>query len=145
MKKIISLLLTFCLILSFSVVIFAQTQIVSTPIYLEDKQLEFENPVLNIDGTTYYPMRSLLNEVGVNDNNILWDAETKTITIYANNTITIFGVGSSIAVENGEYIDIVTPPIIYDSSTYLPIRPVARACGFNIFYNEALRTIHLTY
>lgn len=144
MKRILSLLMTFCFILSFNVISFAETKVVYTPTYLENNMLSFENPILNIDGTTYYPMRQLLNELGVSDDNILWDADTKTVTMYSNNTITLFEIGSSIAIENGTSVDIKTPPIIYNNSTYLPIRPVAEACGLSVLYDQATKTIKLT-
>lgn len=144
MKKILSLLLVFCFILSTKINLLANPVVVDTNIYLGADKLTFENDILNISGSTFYPMREVFNKLGVDDSNILWDKDTKTITVYANNTITIFEIDSNTVIENGEKTESSAKPFIYDSSTYLPIRPVAKACGYNVRYDEKTKTIYLS-
>ncbi len=143
MKKTLKFILALCLILSLSTSVFAKTTVVKTDVYLNNNKLSFSKPVLNIDGYTYFPMRELLNDLGVNDNNIIWDSETKSVTMHANNTITIFLVNSNEVIQNGKKVKIDSKPVIYQGSTYLPIRPVADACGLETTYNSANKSIYL--
>ncbi len=143
MKKILNFLLVICFILTTTITVFSQTQIVDTNVYFNETKLDFSNDVLNIDGSTYFPMRELLNNLGVEDDNIHWDPDLRAVTIFANNTITMFVIDDMTIIENGSPYEVTTPPIIYNNSTYLPIRPVAKACGFNIHYDEATRTIYV--
>ncbi len=144
MKKILNLLLIVCIILTLSTNVFAKTTVVNTSVNYNGKPLKFEKPVLNIDGSTYFPMRELLNNLGVSNDNINWDGDTKSVAIYANNTITLFVIDSNEMVENGVPSTITTKPVIYNGSAYLPVRPVAKACGIKVGYDEKTRTINLT-
>ncbi len=143
MKKIFTLLLLACIILSFNTSVFAKTTVVNTTVNYNNSVIKFDKSVLNIDGSTYFPMRELLNKLGVSDDNIHWDADTKSIAIYANNTITLFEINNKKIVENGEPYTSTTSPVIYNGSTYLPIRPVAKACGITVNYDATTRTINL--
>ncbi len=144
MKKIINFMLLFCFVLTLTVPVSAKTQVVDSNVYFQGNKLEFENDVLNIDGSTYFPMRELLNNLNVSNDNILWEDELRAVTIYANNTITMFVIDSNEIIENGTPYTVTTPPIIYNNSTYLPIRPVARACGYDITYDETTKAIYVT-
>lgn len=148
MKKIysisIKILISVCFILSFSNSVFAQTkEVTNVPVYVSDKLTTFSKPVINIDGSNYFPMRELLNSMGVTDNNILWDAPTKSVTFYANNQIIIYTINQGYVVVNGE--SKASPkPVIYNGSTYLPIRSVAENSGFKVSYDSKTKTTKLS-
>ncbi len=144
MKKIFSTFLILSMIFLLSVNVFAKTTEVKTDVYFADKKITFEKPIYNIDGRTYFPMRELLNDVGVTDNNIIWDADTKTVTYYANNTIIIFEINSNIQIINGKKVKMDAKPVIINGSTYLPIKYVGESCGYKVSYDEKTRSIHLT-
>ncbi len=144
MKKILKLFLLICIVLSLNTTVFAKTTMVNTTVNFNKSTLSFEKPVLNIDGSTYFPMREVLNKLGVNDSNISWDQDTKSVAVYANNTITLFVIDSNQIIENGDAYTVTTKPVIYNGSTYLPIRPVARACGISVGYDGLTKTITLT-
>ncbi len=143
MKKILNFLLVICFVLTTSIPVFSQIKVVDTNVYFNEIKLEFSNNVLNIDGSTYFPMRELLNNLGIDDNNIHWDPDFRAVTIFANNTVTMFIIDDTTIIENGTPYEVTTPPIIYNNSTYLPVRPVARACGYSIHYDETTRTIYI--
>ncbi len=144
MKKIINFLLLICFVLTITIPVSAKTQVVAPNVYLEESKLDFENDVINVDGSTYFPMLELLHNFNVSDENILWDPEIRAVTIFANNSITMFVIDSAEIIENGSPLAVTTPPIIYNDSTYLPIRLVARACGYDVHYNEITKNITIT-
>lgn len=143
MKKITCFILTLAIIFSFSTNIFADTVSVDTKVYFEDTELIFENPVYNIDGRTFFPMRELLNNLGVSDDNIIWYPSMKVVSFYANNVISMYEINSNVRIINGESSEIDAMPVIIDGSTYLPIRYVADGCGYTVNFDEATMSIHI--
>ncbi len=143
MKKIISLTLTLCFILSFTLSIFAQSapKVVNTNVKINGQNTTFEQPVLNIDGYTYFPMRELLHKLGVADKNITWYEDMRYVEVYYNNQIITIDVDTSEIRRNNVDYQNETKPYIYNGSTYLPIRPVAGVCDYTVTYDEKTRTI----
>ncbi len=147
MKKYLSLSLA--LILSFTMVIptFASTTVVQNPKVLytnNNTPITFENEVLNVDGTTFFPLRELLNNLGVKDEHILWNEETKTVTFSKDNYTSSFTVGSKNYKRNDSTISMPVEPFIADGKTYLPIRYVGNSIGYRVGYDETLKQILVT-
>lgn len=123
---------------------FADTKVIyDQPVIANNTALSFSKPMLNIDGSNYFPMRELLNKLGVNDNNIFWDQEQKRVTFYGNSKIFIYTIDSNTVIENGSETTIKTKPIIHNGSTYLPIRPVAENLGYTVSYDSTTKTTTL--
>ena len=61
----------------------------------------------------------------------------------ARETITVDFNNISVAV-NGQIIELENEPFIYNGRTYLPVRDVARAVGFEVTWEDATNTVHLT-
>jgi len=61
----------------------------------------------------------------------------------AQETITIDYNNIRVAV-NGRYVDIESEPFIFQGRTYLPVRDVAEAVGYNVTWEDATNTVHLT-
>lgn len=145
MKKISALFLTLILSISLYTSVFAKTTVVSSvPVVVNNAPIEFTLPVLNIDGSNYFPMRELLNALGVSDNNINWNQEKKQVTFYANNKIIIYTIDDFNVISNGVTTKMDTKPVIYNGSTYMPIRSVATSCGYNVSYDNATKTTKLS-
>ncbi len=145
MKKIISIFFTLCFVLSLTLSVFAQgtPKVVNTNVTINGKAVTFDKPILNIDGSTYFPMRELLNKLGVEDKNITWYEDMRYVQVYYNGQIIIIDVDSPHIVKNGVEFPTTNKPYIYKGSTYLPIRPVATVCDYKVAYDEKTRTINV--
>jgi hypothetical protein len=66
---------------------------------------------------------------------VLAQARRQNITVYFSNI--------QVAVD-GRSIALAQPPFVYDGRTFLPVRDVADAVGFDATWEEATNTVHLT-
>ena len=106
-------------------------------------------PFIDENGRTMLPLRALSNAIGIDANQIHWDDATKTVTIED-------GSGKEIRVTIGQqqiYVDnrvisMDTQAVIRDGYTYLPMRAVLNALGFddsNIVWNEREKSVTITW
>lgn len=92
---------------------------------------------------TYMPVRYIANAMGIDDNNILWDANTQTVTLLGANKVVQLKIGSNTILVNGAAIAMDVAPEITNSRTMLPARFVAQAFGYNVGWDEATQTVTL--
>jgi len=99
---------------------------------------------------TYVPVRYLAQALGVKDENLLWDAESKTITL-----INEQGVKLELIIGNPEmniYHDSPQPilvymgvePIIKEGRTFLPAYFIANQFGYGVRWDQATQTVTLS-
>ena len=93
---------------------------------------------------TMLPVRAVSKALGVNTNNVLWSAETKTITIMYGQRIITMVVGDKTINVNGSAIPASSAPEITNSRAFLPMRDLATALGVtDITWDAATRTATL--
>lgn len=84
MKKINIL---FCIVVVFSAVcVYGQDLLIKTDLYrvfMDNTELDFQNPVVSINGTVYVPVREFAENLGYNVN---WNNDN-TIKVYSNNSV----------------------------------------------------------
>lgn len=106
----------------------------------------------NIDGKLFIdendrmmvPLRALSNAFGIKDSNILWDDETKTVTV-ADYDIIEVKVGSNSITVNGSEKAMDTKAVIVDGRCYLPLRAICDALGIDdISWNDVTKTVTIT-
>ncbi len=150
MKKKASLILGAMLSFAMCSTVFADdvtTDIADVTVYHTnyDAFMNFSNDVVNINGTTFFPMRELLNQLGVDNENIVYHGETKSITFSNENYDVEFVIGSNEYVQNGVTFEMpVEPFVTSEGVTYLPIRYVANSLGSKVGYDEDLKQILVT-
>ena len=93
------------------------------------------------DGRTYLPVRYVANALGVNDNNIMWDSASGTVTLIKGDKVVQVTVGSKNMVINGATIAMDAAPEITDGRTMLPFRWIAWAFGANVEWDGATQTV----
>lgn len=93
------------------------------------------------DGRTMLPVRFVAEALGVSEDNIIWDAATKTVTIMKGDRIAQMTIGSKVMVVNGVNVNMDTAAAIKDGRTVLPIRFAAQALGVGIEWDDATRTV----
>lgn len=88
-------------------------------------------PMISSD-RTFVPVRYLGNALGVSDNNIAWDNNTRTATLQGKNELKLTIGRKAIAVNNKESVIDVAPMIANPGRTMLPARYVAEGLGFTV-------------
>ncbi len=93
------------------------------------------------DGRTFLPVRFAAVAVGVDNENVIWDGGTQTVTILNDARTVQLKLGSNVMTINGTplYMD-VTPEMTADR-TMLPIRFVAQALGKSVDYKEDTKEV----
>lgn len=148
MKKIINFaVVTLVFITILSVNVFASPKVVTdNSLYINGKAQTFENPILNIEGRNFYPMREVLNKLGIPNSQIYWESAKKgdkTVTFDDFKKIS-FTANKNTYGYNFEFTHKMdTAPIIYKNMMYLPIKYVAEANRFNLDYDSKTKTTYI--
>lgn len=110
-----------------------------------EAKVELDAPAyISAAGYTMLPVRAISKALGVNTNNVLWNAETRTVTVmYAQRIITMT-VGQKTIYVNGSAIPASAAPEIKDGRTFLPLRDLGTALGVtNVNWDAATKTATL--
>ena len=109
------------------------------------KQITLDVPAyISASGYTMLPVRAVAKAIGVDTNNVIWNAEARTVTImYAQRIITMV-VGETYITVNGSTIPASSAPEITEGRTFLPLRDLAVALGVSdIDWDTATKTATL--
>jgi hypothetical protein len=90
---------------------------------------------------TFLPVRYVAYAVGVSEENILWDAVNRTVTIFKGDRIVQLTIDSNVMVVNGVNVNMDVAPEISNGRTMMPIRWVAQALGATITWDPVARTV----
>ena len=95
-------------------------------------------------GYTMLPVRAISKALGVNTNNVLWNAEARTVTIMYGQRIITMTVGQKTIYVNGSAIPASAAPEIRDGRTFLPLRDLGTALGVtDVTWDAATKTATL--
>ncbi len=147
MKKLLSLCLAATFALTVSTQAFANTTVTNDVTVLKTNtytEMTFKNDILNVDGTTFFPLRELLHNLGVTDENIIWNEADKSVNFSNDKYNATFTVGEKTYTQNGVEFEMPVAPFISNDLTYLPIRYVANSLGYKVGYDEDLKQILVT-
>ncbi len=148
MNKKISLISVAALTLTMSTTTFASTKVVEdikVHHTNDNTYMAFEKDIINVDGTTFFPMRELLNNLGVSNEDIVYDKVTQSISFSNENYDVTFTIGKKEYIQNGITFEMPVAPFLNEKgSTYLPIRYVANSLGSKVGYDEGLKEILVT-
>lgn len=90
---------------------------------------------------TYVPYRYLAYALGVAEEDVVWDATAKTVTITKGDDVVVATIGSTTLTVNGEAQTIEVAPEISNDRTMLPARFLAEALGATVGWDPATRTV----
>ena len=147
MKKLLRLL-ALTAVLAASLCVTAVAADADAPAVLVNGQtVEFTDAAPQIvDGRTYIPLRSTFTALGFADEDITWDAETRTATAVKDTltitltegeaavTVTKDGESETLETDAAAYVDAAT------GRTLVPLRFVAQAAGCNVGWDGNTRT-----
>lgn len=97
------------------------------------------NPMI-IDSTSLIPLRKVSESLGAR---IEWDGENRRITGIKDDKEFILTLDSKKAILNGEYVDLIAPPIVVEGNTMVPARFIAESLEMDVEWDEDIRTVNI--
>ncbi len=98
-------------------------------------------PYLTAAGRTYVPVRYLAYALGVNEDNVYWDAASKTVTLLKGAISVQLTIDSNVYRVNDNNLPMDVAPEVKDGRTMLPARFVAQAFGASVGYDSVTQTV----
>ncbi len=149
-KLLLSIFLLACILLLSTSTVFASTtdKITEVPdikIIMDGKLTEYTDVPLIIQGRTMLPLRELLVNLGVpnDDEHIIWNSQEKSVTVIKGDTRIYLAAGNKTANVNGESFELDVAPIIYKMRTYMPLRFVAEALNMKVVWEGKSKAVVL--
>jgi hypothetical protein len=94
--------------------------------------IKFDAPAYLKGGVTLVPIRAIAEEL---DAEVTWDAETNSVTIVKDDKVIEMTANSTTILVNGEQVEMSTSTEITCGRTYLPLRFLAEALGFEVSWD----------
>lgn len=145
MKKIIVFLFA-CIISIFSMNYTAKAdegvlEVPNVKIVIDGKAGTYKAVPIMVNDRTLLPLRELLNNLGVQNENIVWNSSDNSVTINKGTKKIYLKIGDSSANINGSSVKLDVAPVIYNDSTYIPLRFVSSNLDKDVSWSEATSTI----
>jgi hypothetical protein len=109
---------------------------------VDGREVTFEEtagvPYIADTGLTMMPLRACLNAVGCD---VAWDDQTKTVLVWKGSVSVEIPVGSREIYVNQKAVPVETPAVIKDGRTYLPLRAVLEAYGYQVNWDGTARAV----
>lgn len=107
-----------------------------------EEQVALDVPAyISAAGYTMLPVRAVATALGINNNNVLWDQASRTVTILYGQRIITMVAGQKVVTVNGNTIPASATVQIKDGRTFLPMRDLATALGVtDITWDAATKT-----
>jgi len=93
------------------------------------------------DGRTYAPVRYLAYAVGLTDEQMHWDGENRTVTLFTGERLIQFKVGQKAYVLQGVAIPMDVAPETVNGRVMLPYRYLAQALGLEVRWDAENRQV----
>ncbi len=114
---------------------------VSIKIFLNQKQLVFDVPPINIDNRILVPVGSILRSMGAD---VLWDSSKKLVTASKGDLTVIIPINSNTAVRNNTSVKLDVPAKIISGRTFVPFRFLSESLGAKVHYDSINKSIFIT-
>ena len=141
MKRFSIFLIIFTII--FSTVCHAE----NIKICIDDIYLDFDTAPIIQDNRTLVPMRKIFEELGCE---VEWLSKTQTVIATRNSKIIALQIGKSkiivTDIETGitDVTEIDTAPILYNSTTFVPVRVISESLNYMVSWNNDEKIVSIT-
>lgn len=133
MRKTVTILVLLMFTLCFASVAQAAPKVV-----LDGRDLLFEVPPVNENGTVLVPLRGIFEALGAR---VDWDGATRTVISTRGNTTVKLTIGYRTAFVNGDQVDLRVPSMVVRGSTLVPLRFVSEALGAHVTWDSITQTV----
>ena len=111
------------------------------PVYVDGSPILSGQAKL-VDSITYVPFRAFCDTFG--NTTVTWNASTRTATAKVG-SLTVNAPQGALYIEaNGRYLYGVGKVLNIDGTLYVPVRPLAKAFGLSLVWDNAARAVSLT-
>ena len=138
MKKLISIILSFILILSSIQVVFASNDI---SVKINGQQIAFDVPPQLINSRTMVPLRAIFEALGAN---VQWYQEQQSVSSVRGNTVISLNINDTTMYVNGEAKTLDTPACLVNGRTLVPVRAISEAFGATVNWDGTTNTVTIT-
>jgi hypothetical protein len=111
------------------------------PVFINGQQQYFQQEPFIENGSTLVPFRPIFEALGVS---IDWNDETKTITGTKGSLTVKLTIESDKAVVNGALTNLAVAPRIVEGSTFVPLRFVGEATGYDVSWDTITSSVRIT-
>lgn len=140
MKKIIAIFFVFSIITGFKASALENTPLdITIMVDIEKVDFEDQGPIIK-EGRTLVPIRSVFEQMGAK---VQWNDEEKSVTVDDGENAVLITIGSDIMLKGGSEITIDVPAEILNDRTLLPLRAIAEALDWHVFWGDTSRTVSL--
>ena len=88
------------------------------------------------------PVRAVAIALGIDNNAIIWNAETHTATIFHGSRIISMTVGADVMTVNGTTIPTATSVEVVNNRMFIPMRDLATAMNAKLDWDAMTRTAY---
>lgn len=139
MKKLLSLLLCICMLLSGLSVFADSTNPIS--VVLDYAPVDFDQEPIIVNDRTMVPVRAIFEAMGAA---VAWNGNTKTVTSILGDTTVIMVVGNTVMTVNDVPKSLDVPAQIVGDRTLVPVRAVSESFGADVTWIPETRTVQIT-
>lgn len=108
-----------------------------------DKVFALDVPAyINADNYTMLPVRAVAIALGIDNDAIIWNAETRTATIFYGSRIISMTVGADAMTVNGATIPTATGVEVVNGRMFIPMRDLATAMNAQLEWDAMTRTAY---
>ncbi len=110
-------------------------------VYLNNEELTFDVAPIIRDDSTLVPFRAIFEKL---DMTVQWFEDEKRVTAQKDNTVITLFIDNTTMNVSGEEVTLLTPPIIHNDRTLVPLRAVSEAAGATVEWDGETRTVYIT-
>ncbi len=136
MKKIICIILTFCILVAFPCVSFAADNHIN--VFVNGSRIDAKGVI--VSDRTLLPMRAFLEKTGFV---VEWNGSEKRVVAKKDGFNIDLVIGENSMLVNEKVIELSTPAVIIDGSTYVPVRAIGENVGYTVDWYAPSQTAHL--
>jgi hypothetical protein len=114
-------------------------------IIIDGEESDYTYPPIISGGRTLLPLRELLANLGVenDDAHIIWNGKDSSVTAIKDQTTLYLKVGSTTATVNGKAVTIDAAPVNYQGRVYIPARFVAGAFDKIVAWDTMAKRVYM--
>lgn len=106
----------------------------------DDAKFKFDTPPVIKGGRTLIPVRAITEGFGAE---LAFDKESQVVTITKGDTVIELTLGSTVAVVNGEEVQMDTKANIVNNRTYVPLRFIMETFKLNVEWDQDTETVKI--
>ncbi len=110
-------------------------------IVIDGELTTFSKTPISVSNSTLLPLRDLLVKLGIpnDDEHVIYNGAEKSVTVWDGQTKIYLLIGQKEAFVNDEPITLNAAPLLYQNSTFIPLRFVAEALNRRVVWEGSLK------